>query len=85
MIKQISRLLGLQLKNFMNINVYANSKDIKKKKETKVLEIDKILTISQHLELKKTTNSLKYGNIRIAFGWQNGNGLNNPTIRIFID
>ena len=24
-------------------------------------------------------------NIRIAFGWQNGNGLNNPTIRIFID
>ena len=35
MIKQISRLLGLQLKNFMNINVYANSKDIKKKKETK--------------------------------------------------
>ena len=35
MIKQISRLLGLQLKNLMNINVYANSKDIKKKKETK--------------------------------------------------
>ena len=35
MIKQISRLLDLQLKNFMNINVYANSKDIKKKKETK--------------------------------------------------
>lgn len=33
MIKQISRLLGLQLKNFMNINVYANSKDIKKKKK----------------------------------------------------
>lgn len=78
----LNKMLRKETKNGLPDTIYIYNY---KKKETKVLEIDKILTISQHLELKKTTNSLKYGNIRIAFGWQNGNGLNNPTIRIFID
>ena len=28
---------------------------------------------------------LRCGNIRAQFGWQNGNGLNNPTIRVFVE
>ena len=28
--------------------------------------------------------SLRIGKIRFVFGWQNGNGLNNPTIRVFL-
>lgn len=56
-----------------------------KKKETKVIEISDLLKISSNFSLELRGNSLKYGNIRITFGWQNGNGLNNPTVRIFID
>lgn len=32
-----------------------------------------------------TDKGLVIGNIRIAFSWQNGVGLNNPTIRIFLE
>jgi len=28
--------------------------------------------------------SISFGGVRVAFGWQNGNGLSNPTLRIFI-
>ena len=31
-----------------------------------------------------TEKGMVIGNIRVAIGWQNGNGLNNPTIRIFL-
>ena len=32
-----------------------------------------------------TDKGFKIGNIRFAIGWQNGNGLNNPTIRVFLE
>jgi hypothetical protein len=40
---------------------------------------------SQQLEkIQVTEKGLLIGKIRIVFGWQNGNGLNNPTIRVFL-
>jgi hypothetical protein len=35
--------------------------------------------------IRTTDTGLVIGNIRIAFSWQNGVGLNNPTIRIFLE
>ena len=35
--------------------------------------------------IKMTDNGLVIGNIRVVFSWQNGVGLNNPTIRIFLE
>lgn len=35
--------------------------------------------------IKKTDAGLIIGNIRIAISWQNGVGLNNPTIRVFLE
>lgn len=35
--------------------------------------------------IRTTSKGLVIGNIRIAIGWQNGGGLNNPTIRIFLE
>ena len=35
-------------------------------------------------EITTTDKGLIIGNLRIAFGWQNGIGLNNPTLRVFI-
>lgn len=35
--------------------------------------------------IKQTDKGLVIGNIRIAFSWQNGVGLNNPTIRVFLE
>lgn len=34
--------------------------------------------------IRITEKGLVIGNIRLAFSWQNGNGLNNPTIRVFL-
>lgn len=36
-------------------------------------------------EIKTTDKGFIIGNVRIAIGWQNGNGLNNPTIRVFLE
>lgn len=35
--------------------------------------------------IRATEKGLVIGNIRIAFSWQNGVGLNNPTIRVFLE
>ena len=34
--------------------------------------------------IKLTGTSICFGKVRITFSWQNGVGLNNPTIRVFI-
>ena len=34
--------------------------------------------------LNNTNKGIKIDDIRIAIGWQNGNGLNNPTLRVFL-
>ena len=34
--------------------------------------------------IRVTDKGLVIGNIRLAFSWQNGNGLNNPTIRVYL-
>lgn len=36
-------------------------------------------------EIIITDKGFKIGNVRFAIGWQNGNGLNNPTIRVFLE
>lgn len=35
--------------------------------------------------IRVTNKGLVIGNVRIAFSWQNGVGLNNPTIRVFLE
>ena len=35
--------------------------------------------------IQATQKGLIFGNIRVVFGWSNGNGLNNPTIRVFLE
>ena len=53
---------------------------------------DKIKEINLNDFIKNINNNIQvnqkglvFGNIRIAFGWSNGNGLNNPTIRVFLE
>lgn len=36
-------------------------------------------------EIKITDKGLVVGNVRVAFSWQNGVGLNNPTIRVYLE
>lgn len=36
-------------------------------------------------QIKRTELGLVFDNFRVAIGWQNGNGLNNPTFRVFLD
>lgn len=40
-------------------------------------------SISNNIRI--TQKGLVVGNIRVIFGWQNGTGLNNPTIRVFLE
>ena len=35
--------------------------------------------------IRATEKGLVVGNVRVAFSWQNGVGLNNPTIRAFLE
>ena len=35
--------------------------------------------------IRSTDKGLVIGNVRIAFSWQNGVGLNNPTIRAYLE
>ena len=54
-----------------------------KNKNTTLFNIkDFVINDGSVIELKET--SLLYRGIRICFSWQNGVGLNNPTIRVFI-
>jgi hypothetical protein len=59
------------------IIVYNYSKDVVSEINIDALKIDSS-------EIRTTDKGMVVGNIRVAIGWQNGNGLNNPTIRIFL-
>lgn len=46
------------------------------------------LNMSDYNTLNQVSNTdfaLIIGNLRLQIGWQNGNGLNNPTIRVFLN
>ena len=45
---------------------------------------ENIESLIDYDNLKPTKKGLVFGDIQIQFGWQNGNGLSNPTIRVFI-
>ena len=54
--------------------------------KNKVYEVDlKHFTDNISTNIRITDKGLVIGNIRIAISWQNGIGLNNPTIRIFLE
>lgn len=55
-------------------------------KNNSVREID-LKNFSNNIttKIRATENGLVIGNIRVAFSWQNGVGLNNPTIRVFLE
>ena len=54
--------------------------------KNKVKEIDlKHFKDNISTNIKATNTGLVIGNIRLAFSWQNGRGLNNPTIRVFLE
>lgn len=52
-------------------------------KEKEIYEVNPNNQIEEG-NISNTDKSIKIDNIRIAIGWQNGNGLNNPTIRVFL-
>lgn len=55
-------------------------------KKNKVREIDlKNFKENISTKIKATDKGLVVGNVRVAFSWQNGVGLNNPTIRVFLE
>ena len=43
-----------------------------------------ILSLMNNKKIKNAGLSLVFDDIRVAIGWQNGSGLNNPTLRAFI-
>jgi hypothetical protein len=55
-------------------------------KKNNVREIDlKHFKENISTNVRATEKGLVIGNIRVAFSWQNGVGLNNPTIRVFLE
>lgn len=55
-------------------------------KKKKVREINlKTFKDNVSTNIRKTPKGLVVGNIRVAVSWQNGVGLNNPTIRVFLE
>lgn len=52
----------------------------------KILKIDKneILSFIKNKDFYTTDGGFVFKNFRIQLGWQNGTGLNNPTIRVFL-
>ena len=54
--------------------------------KNKVREIDlKNFKDNISTHIRATEKGLVVGNVRVAFSWQNGEGLNNPTIRAFLE
>lgn len=53
-------------------------------KQVTIYNRDTILTKIKNKSIKKTSLGLVFDNFRVAIGWQNGNGLNNPTFRVFL-
>lgn len=84
-----------QVYNFIIDMLEKNSLTSKKTKPDRLIVLNYNKNIVKEINLKnfidnistniKTTEKgLVIGNIRIALGWQNGVGLNNPTIRVFL-
>lgn len=55
-----------------------------KTKQILDLTNEKIYEMAKSKVLKNCGLSLAFDNFRVAIGWQNGTGLNNPTLRVFI-
>lgn len=55
-------------------------------KKEEIMEINKeyLTQLLDNNIIKLTGTSICFGKVRITFSWQNGVGLNNPTIRVFI-
>ena len=53
-------------------------------KQVTTYNCDTILAKIKNKSIKKTPLGLVFDNFRVAIGWQNGNGLNNPTFRVFL-
>jgi hypothetical protein len=53
-------------------------------KEIKVFSEKEIKDKIQNKTIKNAGLSLAFDGFRVAIGWQNGNGLNNPTLRVFL-
>lgn len=53
-------------------------------KKTEIINKNTINSLKNNNIFKKTKLGLKFSHFNINIGWQNGCGLNNPTIRVFI-
>ena len=49
------------------------------------INLQKIINNISTDSIRATEKGLIINNIRLQLGWQNGSGLNNPTIRVFLD
>lgn len=78
-------IYGLITKDFANKKIPFRIVVFNYEKES-ILEISKA-QVEKMLESKTIRNagkSLVFDDFRVAFGWQNGNGLRNPTLRVFL-
>lgn len=53
-------------------------------KEIKAFSKEQIQILIKNKNIKKNALGLVFDGFRVQIGWQNGNGLNNPTLRVFI-
>ena len=81
-----------ELYKFINDMLEKNSSTSKKTKPDRLIILNYNKKSVKEIDLKNFKNNLQFnirntdtgiviGNIRIALSWQNGRGLNNPTIR----
>jgi phosphatidate phosphatase PAH1 len=85
-----------ELYEFINDMLEKNSSTSKKTKPDRLIILNYNKKSVKEIDLKNFKNNLQFnirntdtgiviGNIRIALSWQNGRGLNNPTIRVFLE
>ena len=85
-----------ELYKFINDMLEKNSSTSKKTKPDRLIILNYNKKSVKEIDLKNFKNNLQFnirntdtgiviGNIRIALSWQNGRGLNNPTIRVFLE
>lgn len=74
--------------DFVSVYGYEDDK-IRRVYPTEILKPNEPIIVTQEEELNRTKETvffIKLNHVlRIQIGWQNGTGLNNPTIRVFID
>lgn len=54
------------------------------KHSIQIISKNEIMRKQSNLNFNCTNGGLVFDNFRVAIGWQNGNGLNNPTLRVFL-